>query len=179
MREIPSACGEQQRDLLCSGTKMFLFWCLPSFAFALGFFVSPGLRTVLWTLSLGFMGTLCLLNASRCGRIHCYFTGPFFILGAVTWLGYVIGLLPFGPSGWKWIGNITIIGAIVLSSIPELVLGRYRRNRPGLIKKYETNFWGSFVFTGTALYFQSTSRTLGGYTVFGLSAIPALGLSYL
>jgi hypothetical protein len=126
MREIPSARGQQQRELLCRGTKMFLFWCLPSFVFALGFFVSPGLRTVLWTLSLGFMGTLCLLNASRCGRIHCYFTGPFFILGAVTSLGYGIGL-----SGWKWIGNITIIGAIVLSSIPELVLGRYRRNRPG------------------------------------------------
>ncbi len=104
------------------------FLVLPSFVFALGFFVSPGLRTVLWTLSLGFMGAVCLLNASRCGRIHCYFTGPFFILGAVTSLGYGIGLLPFGPSGWKWIGNITIIGAIVLSSIPELVLGRYRRN---------------------------------------------------
>jgi len=108
------------------------FWCLSSFAFALGFFVSPGLKTVLWTLSLGFMGTVCLLNASRCGRIHCYFTGPFFILGAVASLGYGIGLLPFGPSGWKWIGDITIIGAIVLSCIPELVLGRYRRNRPGV-----------------------------------------------
>jgi hypothetical protein len=88
------------------------------------------------------MGTICLLNASRCGRIHCYFTGPFFILAAVTSLGYGVGLLPFGPSGWIWIGNITmignitiigaivlssIIGAIVLSSIPELVLGRYRQ----------------------------------------------------
>jgi hypothetical protein len=96
----------------------------------LGFFVSPGLRTVLWTLSLGFMGTLCLLNASRCGRIHCYFTGPFFILTAAASLGYGIGLLPFGPPGWKWIGNVTIIGAIVLSSIPEFVLGRYRQRRP-------------------------------------------------
>ena len=45
--------------------------------------------------------------------------------------------------------------------------------------KSETNFWGSFVFAGRSLYFQCTSRTLGGYTVFGLSAIPAPGLSYL
>ena len=129
MRESPSTCGQQPRDPLCSGTKMYLFWCLPSLVFALGLFVSPGVRTVLWALSLGFMGTLCLLNASRCGRIHCYFTGPFFILAAVTSLGYGVGLLPFGPSGWKWIGNITIIGAIVLSAIPEFVFGRYRRNR--------------------------------------------------
>src|SRR5215831_1774064 len=63
---------------------------------------------------------------SRCGRIHCYFTGPFFILAAVTSLTYGFGLLPFGPAGWKWIGNITITGAIVLSAIPELILGRYR-----------------------------------------------------
>ena len=128
MSDMPGTCDPQQRDALCSGAKMFLFWCLPSFAFALGFFVSPGLKTVLWTLSLGFMGTVCLLNASRCGRIHCYFTGPFFIVGALASLGYGIGLLPFGPSGWKWIGDTTIIGAVVLSCIPELVLGRYRRN---------------------------------------------------
>ena len=74
------------------------------------------------------MGVGCLVNASRCGRIHCLFTGPFFILGAVTSLGYGLGLLPLGPSGWKWIGTVTIIGAIVLTLIPELVLGRYRRN---------------------------------------------------
>ena len=30
----------------------------------------------------------------------------FFILGAVASLGYGNGLLPFGPSGWKWIGNV-------------------------------------------------------------------------
>jgi hypothetical protein len=132
MRNMPNARGPQQRDVLCSGTTMFLFWCLPSVAFALGFFASPGLKTVLWTLSLGFMGTVCSLNASRCGRIHCYFTGPFFIAGAVASLGYGIGLLPFGPSAWKWIGDITIIGAIVLCCIPELVLGRYRRNGEGV-----------------------------------------------
>ena len=90
----------QQRDVLCSGTKMFLFWCLPSFAFALGFFVSPGLKTVLWTLSLGFMGTVCLLNASRCGRIHCYFTGPFFIVGLLVPWDMVLGCYHLGrPDG--------------------------------------------------------------------------------
>ena len=128
MSNAPSNSGSPERDLLCTWPTGFLLWCAPWFAFALGFFVSPALKTVLWTLSLGLMGTMCLLNASRCGRVHCYFTGPFFVLGAVTSLGYGIGLLPFGPPGWKWIGDITIIGAILLSCIPELVLGRYRRN---------------------------------------------------
>ena len=79
------------------------------------------------------MGTVCLLNASRCGRIHCYFTGPFFIVGAVTSLGYGIGLLPVWAVWVEMDADITIIGAIVLSCIPELVLGRYRRNEPGAL----------------------------------------------
>ena len=120
--------GAPQRDLLCSGMSSFLFWCLPWFAFALGWAVSPVWRTVLWTASLGVMGTLCLLNASRCGRVHCYFTGPLFILSAVASLGYGLGLLPLGASGWKWICAVTVIGGIALTCIPELILGRYRRN---------------------------------------------------
>ena len=84
MKNLSSACGPQERDVLCSGTKMVLFWCLPSFAFGLGFFVSPVWRTVLWTLSLGFVGTVCLLNASRCGRIHCYFPGIWY-WAATAW----------------------------------------------------------------------------------------------
>jgi hypothetical protein len=117
-----------QCDLLCKGPSACLLWCLPWLAFALGFGAAPAVKTVLWTTSLGFMGGACLINASRCGRTHCYFTGPFFVLGAVCSLGYGIGLLPLGPSGWKWIGAVTIIGAIVLTCIPELVLSRYRRN---------------------------------------------------
>jgi len=122
--------GGPQRDLLCNGTSGFLFWCLPWFTFALGWVVSPIWRTLLWTASLGVMGILCLLNASRCGRVHCYFTGPFFILGAVASLGYGLGFLPFGPSGWKWICAIAVVGGIALTCIPELILGRYRRNPP-------------------------------------------------
>jgi hypothetical protein len=116
-----------ERDLLCRRPSACLLWCVPWFAFALGFGAPPALKTVLWTTSLAFMGVACLINVSRCGRIHCLFTGPFFIIGAVASLGYGLGLLPFGASGWKWIGAIMIIGAIVLTCIPELVLGRYRK----------------------------------------------------
>ena len=122
-----NSCGPE-RDLLCGGLSACLLWCVPWFAFALGFFAPPGLKTVLWTTSLAFLGVACLVNASRCGRIHCLFTGPFFILGAVASLGYGLAFLPLGSSGWKWIGAVTIIGAVVLTCIPELVLGRYRRN---------------------------------------------------
>jgi len=121
-----NSCGPE-RDLLCRGPSACLLWCVPWFAFALGFWASPALKTVLWTTSLAFMGVACLVNASRCGRIHCVFTGPFFILGAVASLGYGVGLLPLGSFGWSWLGLGIIIGAIGFTWIPELFLGRYRR----------------------------------------------------
>ena len=129
-RDKSNACGPE-RDFLCKGPSACLLWAAPWLAFALGFSEPPGLRTVLWATSLAVMGVACLLNASRCGRVHCRFTGPFFILGALTSLGYGLGLLPLGPSGWSWIGLGTIIGAIGLTWVPELFLGRYRRGGSG------------------------------------------------
>jgi hypothetical protein len=113
-------------DLLRKGLSFFLLWCVPWCAFALGFIERPALRTVLWTASLAVIGVACLVNASRCGRVHCRFTGPFFILGAFTSLGYGLGILPLGPSGWNWIGIGTIVGGLGLACIPELLLGTYR-----------------------------------------------------
>jgi hypothetical protein len=122
-----SSSGGSERDLLRRGLSAFLLWCVPLCAFALGFGQAAGLRTILWSTSLAVMGVACLINASRCGRVHCRFTGPFFILASVASLGYGLGLLPLGPSGWKWIGVGTIIGALGLCYVPELFLGRYRR----------------------------------------------------
>jgi hypothetical protein len=84
-------------------------------------------RAVAWAACLGVMATACLVNALRCGRVHCFFTGPFLILMALATLSYGFGLLPLGPSGWNWIGGVTVGGAVLLTCIPELLLGRYRR----------------------------------------------------
>jgi len=91
-----NSCGPE-RDLLCRGPVACLLWCVPWFVFALGFWASPTLKMVLWTASLAFMGAVCLVNASRCGRIHSLFTGPFFILGAIASLGFRLGLLAARP----------------------------------------------------------------------------------
>jgi len=90
-----------ERDLLCRGLSAFLLWCVPWCAFAIGFGQAAELRTILWSTSLAVMGVACLLNASRCGRVHCRFTGPFFIFCAVVSLVYGLGLLPLGRSGWS------------------------------------------------------------------------------
>jgi hypothetical protein len=73
------------------------------------------------------MGVACIVNALRCGRVHCYLTGPFFLLMALIALSYGLGMLHLGWNGWNLLGLMTLIGAIALWCLPEMLLGKYRK----------------------------------------------------
>ncbi|HEY6483547.1 MAG TPA: hypothetical protein VIY54_08455 [Steroidobacteraceae bacterium] len=92
--------------------------------------VSPSIGTrylvIVWPVLLTFMGVACLLNARRCGRTHCYMTGPFLLILAGVALIYGIGILPLGARGWSTLSATFAIGGVVLCCVPELLLGRYR-----------------------------------------------------
>jgi hypothetical protein len=112
------------------GVRGWLVWGIPIAILV----ISPSLGTrylvILWPTLLAFMGVACLLNARRCGRTHCYVTGPFFLLLAGAALLYGIGVLPLGANGWYTLCDAVVIGAIVLCCVPEWILGRYRsKNR--------------------------------------------------
>ena len=72
-----------------------------------------------------------MVNAARCGRVHCYLTGPFFLVMAVVTLLYGLGIMPLGRGGWNLISMAILIGAIVLCCLPELLFGRYRKGCAG------------------------------------------------
>lgn len=36
----------------------------------------------MWTPALLTAAAACVVNAARCGRLHCYFTGPLFLFAA-------------------------------------------------------------------------------------------------
>ena len=59
------------------------------------------LLSIVWTISLVIMGVTCLVNARNCGRIHCYFTGPFFLLIALITMLAGIGVRPLSGSEWE------------------------------------------------------------------------------
>ncbi len=116
------------RDLLSSPwPALGLFW-LPVIVLVVtgtsG--LSGGWRTVTWTAALGVMGAACLANAFRCGRVHCYLTGPFFLLMALTTFLYGLGLVPLDTKGWSLISLAVLIGAVASCCLPELLLGKYR-----------------------------------------------------
>lgn len=79
--------------------------------------------------ALAWMGTACALNAWRCGRLHCFFTGPALWAGAVG--AVLVGLRVLsGAHDLDYVVYGTVALAI-LSHLPEGVWGRYVRTAGG------------------------------------------------
>lgn len=64
-------------------------------------------RWRIWFPALVVMGTACLVNASRCDRLHCYLTCPVFLIAAA--LSMLHGLHHTSVS-WNWIGGGVLLG---------------------------------------------------------------------
>lgn len=119
--------GDDANDLLEERfATIAIYWLPIAVLVASGFFsVGNAARTVIWAVALITMGVGCLVNALRCGRVHCYATGPFFLLMAAVAVLYGLGIAPLGARGWNTIAIITLIGGIALCYLPELFFGRY------------------------------------------------------
>lgn len=123
----------KSRDLLSIPWLAFAVFWLPVIAIVVAGSseLRSSWRTIVWTASLIIMGTACIANALRCQRVHCYITGPFFLLMALVTLLYGLGVVPLGRNGWNRIGLTILAGAIALCCLPELVWGKYRKSRAG------------------------------------------------
>lgn len=123
----------ESRDILSSRWRVFSLYWLPALAIVVAgaLAISRGWRTAVWVVALATMGVACIANALRCGRVHCYLTGPFFLLMALAALSYGLGILRLHGNGWNLLGLITLIGALALGCLPEMFLGKYRKGRRG------------------------------------------------
>ena len=88
------------------------FWRLPLAWIAL-----------IWVLALAWMGTGCVLNALRCGRLHCYISGPVLWLGAIA-AGLVGFRVIFNPNALGEVVN-SALALAALSFLPEWFWGLY------------------------------------------------------
>lgn len=109
------------RDLTRGSSALF-FWGLPIvLLFAGGAWPQRGVW--LWVVAFAIMGAGCLINLARCGRTHCYVTGPAFLLAALWSLLSVFGVVTMHP-------NFLMLGVVVivmLAYVAEAPLGRYAR----------------------------------------------------
>ena len=124
-----NATSCKSRDILSSRWRVFILYWFPAIAIVVAGApaISSGWRTAVWTVGLATMGMACIVNALRCGRVHCYITGPFFLVMALVALSYGLGILHLGGNGWNLLGLITLIGAVALWYMPEMFLGKYRK----------------------------------------------------
>ena len=98
-------------------------WGIPAAAMALAALLDPMPRAVIWSAALMWMGGACIANARRCGRTHCRFTGPFYLLMAALVTAYAVGVLPLGGEGWAMLGATTIAGTALLWWASERIWG--------------------------------------------------------
>jgi hypothetical protein len=119
----------QERSDWTRGLRGVLAWCVPIVLLLLAPHFGERYLVIVWPIVLAVMGVACLLNARSCGRVHCYATGPFFLLLAVLALLHGVGVVPLGRHGWSRLWLILIAGSVLLGCGPELLFGRYRRAR--------------------------------------------------
>lgn len=121
----------RSRDILASGWRALAVFWFPALAMVVAGSsrLSRTWITVVWTAALLTMGTACIANAVRCGRVHCFLTGPFFVVMALITFLYGLGAVPLGQHGWNVIGLMVLVGGAALCCLPEMFLGKYRKGR--------------------------------------------------
>src|SRR5438046_815791 len=81
-RTATMRCSEpRSSDLAARLRPAILAWGLPLAAIVWSAYTKVAFRWI-WPLAFAWMGTACLWNAARCRRVHCYFTGPLFLVAA-------------------------------------------------------------------------------------------------
>jgi len=102
-----------------------LAWGLPTAALAGGLFVDVPIRIIVWIIALAWMGTACILNARRCGRTHCRFTGPYYLAMIIPVLA--LGFAPTGLYGWLALGTLIVFGSMTIWWATERAWGKFRQ----------------------------------------------------
>ena len=122
---MTSARMQVAQDWLGNARASVLAWGLPHAAIVLGLAVDPVARMIIWIVALVWMGTACLLNARRCGRTHCRFTGPYYLLMTIPVLIFGSGMVAVGFSAWVVFGVVIIVGSKTIWWATERAWGKF------------------------------------------------------
>lgn len=112
--------GQDSARDLTHGVSAWLLWCLPVVLLIAGGAWRQG-GAWLWALAFAVMGAGCLANAMRCGRVHCYVTGPLFVLAAVWSLLAALGVTSLHANAV----SLVVLCLVLLAFLAEIPFGRY------------------------------------------------------
>lgn len=117
------------RDWLRSPTTSLLAWWGPQTAIVAGLLASVPVRAAIWTVALIWMGVACILNARRCGRTHCRYTGPFYLAMIAPVFLLAAGIGSVGLLGWLLLGVLILAGSKIIWWGPQNTPGENSRSR--------------------------------------------------
>jgi hypothetical protein len=120
-----STDGRSAADWVGSFRTSAAAWWLPQLVIVAALLLPSAARGVIWVIALAWMGTACLLNSRRCGRMHCRFTGPYYLAMILPTLLLGAGMIPVGFDGWLVLGGAIIIGGKVVWWATERAWGKY------------------------------------------------------
>lgn len=112
-------------DWATSGSKAFIAWGLPMIIMVVSRLYGEASTAIAWPLALGWLGGASLLNAARCGRVHCVFTGPFFLAMAIIALLFSLGIFEVSDRSWSALAAITVLGGAIIWLGSEAFFGKY------------------------------------------------------
>jgi hypothetical protein len=113
------------RDWLGSAHTSLLAWWMPKAAILAGLLVSASVRTFIWIVALIWMGTACILNARRCNRTHCRYTGPYYLVMIVPVMALGMGSVTIGMFEWIGLGMIILGGSGLIWWVTERAWGKF------------------------------------------------------
>src|SRR5712691_5501350 len=95
-----STIAKSTADWVGNARANILAWWIPKGAIIAALFAPGPVRAAVWTVALIWMGTACILNARRCGRTHCRYTGPYYLAMIAPVVVLASGLVTANFYGW-------------------------------------------------------------------------------
>ena len=102
-----------------------LAWWMPKSVILAGLSFPVSVRAVIWIIARIWMGAACMLNARRCNRTHCRYTGPFYLAMIVPVVVLGIGVVSAGIYGWISLGVFIVVGSGLIWWATERTWGKF------------------------------------------------------
>src|SRR5437868_703620 len=119
---------QTSRDWLGDVTSSSLAWWMPKAALLAGLFFPETARAGIWIIALIWMGTACILNARRCNRTHCYYTGPYYLAMIVPVLVLASDVVSVDFYAWLSLAVLILGGSMIIWWATERAWGKFLRH---------------------------------------------------
>jgi hypothetical protein len=116
---------QRSRDWLRSPRTNLPAWWIPQAAIVAGLLAPVPARTAIWVIALVSMGTACILNATRCGRTHCRYTGPYYLAMTAPVLVLGSGIVSADFYGWLALAVVILAGSKIIWWLTERAWGQF------------------------------------------------------